>query len=75
MTLTNRVFVQETAIRRKDASAMAADADEMERWQQWTARGARHDRLVRERLVGLCLGGLSIAAIAAGAWLSWGSVL
>ena len=67
MTLTNRVSVQDTAVRRNDASSVAADADGMERWPQWTARGARHDRLVRQQLVGICLVGLSMAAIAAAA--------
>jgi hypothetical protein len=43
-----------------------------ERWRQWMARGAAHDRAVHRRLLRACILGLVVAAIAASAWLSFG---
>ena len=43
-----------------------------ERWRQWLARGAAHDRAVHRRLLQACVLGLIAAAIAASAWLSFG---
>jgi membrane protein required for beta-lactamase induction len=43
-----------------------------ERWHQWIARGAAHDRAVHRRLLRVGVLIVVAAAIAASAWLSFG---
>jgi hypothetical protein len=57
-------------LRTVEGSGPADQADE--RWREWIARGAAHDRAVHRRLLRACVLGLVAAAIAASAWLFGG---
>ena len=57
-------------VRTIEGSGPADQGDE--RWRQWLARGAAHDRAVHRRLLQACILCLVVAAISASAWLSFG---
>ena len=60
-------------LRTVEGSSRPSDQND-ERWRQWIARGAAHDRAVHRRLLKVCVLVVSAAAIAASAWLSFGGL-